>query len=139
MTISPKPLMEQVADLKRAMAQNGSIPQEALAAIAREREALAAAGVPADAPQVGQTLPDADLLDVNGNPVTLYGLLGGRAAVLVFYRGEWCPWCNLALHAYQEQLVPHLDEGGVPLIALSPQKPDHSLVMAQQHELTFRA
>jgi hypothetical protein len=42
------------------MAQNGSIPQEALAVIAREREALAAADVPADAPHVGQTLPDAD-------------------------------------------------------------------------------
>ena len=138
MTISPKPLVAQIADLKRAMVQNGSIPQEALALIAREREALATAGVPAGAPQVGQTLPDAGLLDMNGDPVTLYGLLGGRPAVLVFYRGEWCPWCNLALHAYQEQLIPHLDKAGVPLLALSPQKPDRSLVMAQKHgRVTF--
>ena len=84
-----------------------------------------------------QAIPDADLLDVNGQPVTLHGLLDGRPAVVVFYRGAWCPWCNLALRAYQQQLVPFLDEHGITLIALSPQKPDGSLSMAEKNQLTF--
>ena len=60
-----------------------------------------------------------------------------RTSVLVFYRGAWCPYCNIALSAYQEQLVPQLTGRGIRLVAVSPQKPDGSLTMQQKHSLAF--
>jgi peroxiredoxin len=49
--------------------------------------------------------------------------------VIAFYRGVWCPYCNIALKTYQKQLLPKLTEQGVGLVAISPQKPDGSLSM----------
>ena len=82
-------------------------------------------------------MPDAELLDVNCEPVTLARMRGGRPAVVVLYRGAWCPYCNIALRTYQAELVPALDERGVALIAVSPQKPDGSMSSVEVNELTF--
>ena len=82
-------------------------------------------------------MPDAQLLDVHGAPTTLAEVVRGRVAVVVLYRGAWCPFCNLTLRAYQEDLVPQLSERGIPLLALSPQKPDGSLSMQEKNELSF--
>ena len=82
-------------------------------------------------------MPDCDLLDVHGAPTSLARLRGGRAAVVVFYRGAWCPYCNIALRTYQAELIPALGGRGVELIAVSPQKPDGSLTSAQSNELTY--
>jgi peroxiredoxin len=57
--------------------------------------------------------------------------------VLVFYRGAWCPYCNLALRTYQAALVDELERRGVQLVAVSPQRPDGSLTMQQKHGLRF--
>ena len=63
--------------------------------------------------------------------------LGGKPAVIVFYRGGWCPYCNITLRAYQAQLVPALAERGIGLVAISPQAPDGSLSAKESKELTF--
>jgi peroxiredoxin len=86
---------------------------------------------------VGERLPDAELLDVYGEPTTLLDELAGRPGVLVFYRGAWCPFCNIALRAYQAQLLPALSQRGVALLAVSPQKPDGSLSMLEKQGLAF--
>jgi peroxiredoxin len=86
---------------------------------------------------VGSTLADVDLLDPRGVSTTLYGAIGGARAVVVFYRGVWCPYCNIALRTYQSELLPELTMRDVPLLAISPQKPDGSLSMAEKDELTF--
>ena len=82
-------------------------------------------------------MPDAQLLDVHGAPTTLANAVGGRPAVAVLYRGAWCPYCNLALRTYQEHLVPQLAQRDIPLVAISPQKPDGSLSTQEKNELTF--
>ena len=92
---------------------------------------------PAGVVEVGTLMPDGDLLDVNGKPTTLAVTRAGRPAVVVFYRGEWCPYCNLALRAYQAKLVPELDRRGAVLIAISPQRPDGALALKEKDELTF--
>jgi peroxiredoxin len=74
---------------------------------------------------------------VHGAPTTLAEAVSGRSAVLVLYRGAWCPYCNLALRAYQEDLVPQLDQRDIPLLAISPQKPDGSLSTQEKNELSF--
>src|SRR6266700_3895170 len=70
--------------------------------------------------------PDFTLPDALGQPVTLSQLLTQGPVIIIFYRDEWCPYCNLELRAYQKAL-PQLQELGATLVAISPQTPDHSL------------
>jgi peroxiredoxin len=128
-------IAEQVADHHRASA--GQLPAGIAEAFASEQRDLAAGSEPAGVAQPGATLPDGQLLDVAGQPTTLAGTLAGKPAVIVFYRGGWCPYCNIALRTYQAQLVPALDERGISLIAISPQTPDGSLSTKEAKELTF--
>ena len=118
-------IAEQVADYHRASA--GQLPAEVAGAFAAEQRDLAAAGEPSGVAQPGARLPDGELLDAGGQPTTLAQNLGGKPAVIVFYRGGWCPYCNIALRTYQAQLVPALAERGIGLVAISPQAPDGSL------------
>ena len=128
-------IAEQVDKMTETMGPQ--LPSEVLSAFAQEQAELAANGMPEGVIQVGAPLPDADLLDPNGASMTLYEALGDGVAVLVFYRGAWCPYCNVALKTYQGELVPELTHRGVRLIAVSPQKPDGSLSMQEKNELTF--
>ncbi|MFD8162791.1 peroxiredoxin-like family protein [Streptomyces malaysiensis] len=129
------PIADQAAALQAGMAQQ--VSAELRAPFAEELKQLAAAGVPAGIARPGEELPDAGLLDADGQPTTLRGTLAGRPAVIVFYRGAWCPYCNLALRTYQSELVGPLAQRGAALVAISPQKPDGSLTMQQSNELTF--
>ena len=128
-------IAEQVAGLHRPSA--GQLPAEVAEAFAAEQRDLAAAGHPSGVAEPGSRLPDGELLDVAGEPATLAETLGGKPAVIVFYRGGWCPYCNIALRTYQAQLVPALAERGISLIAISPQTPDGSLSTKESKELTF--
>jgi peroxiredoxin len=128
-------IADRVAQLQSGIA--GRLPQDVLNAFGAEQDALQEAGVPAGVAAPGSVMPDAQLLDVHGEPTTLAAAVGGRSAVVVFYRGAWCPYCNLTLRAYQEGLVPLLAERDIPLVAISPQKPDGSLSTQEQNELTF--
>jgi peroxiredoxin len=92
---------------------------------------------PSSSAEPGDVLPDAELIDAHGVSVMLDAARGGRPAVIVLYRGTWCPFCNLVLRTYQQDLVPTLGQRGVGLIAISPQKPDGSLSMQEKNELTF--
>ena len=84
----------------------------------------------------GAQAPDFTLPDALGNWVTLSHLLKQGPVVITFYRGEWCPYCNLELRAYQ-QALPQLQALGASLVAISPQTPDHSLSTVEKQELTF--
>ena len=128
-------IAEQVADHHRASA--GQLPAGIAEAFAAEQRTLAAAGDPPSVAQPGTRLPDGELLDVAGRPASLAEALGGKPAVIVFYRGGWCPYCNIALRTYQAQLVPALAERGIALVAISPQVPDGSLSTKETKELTF--
>jgi peroxiredoxin len=137
---SPSTIAERVAEMhatrKAEPSSEGEPSSEVMSAFAREQAELAAS-VPAGIAPAGTVLPDADLLDAHGAATTLYAAAGDGTSVLVFYRGAWCPYCNIALSAYQAQLLPQLTERGVRLIAVSPQKPDGSLSMQQKNGLAF--
>ncbi|AKK26076.1 peroxiredoxin-like family protein [Mycobacterium sp. EPa45] len=114
-----------------------SLPGEVIGAFTAEQAALQAHGVPTGVAPLGTALPDVELLNVNSELTTLGRIRGERPAVVVLYRGAWCPYCNIALRTYQTELVPALLERGVGLIAVSPQKPDGSLSSVELNELTF--
>lgn len=115
----------------------GEIPPDVRAALLAEQADLDAIGVPSAVLRPGSAMPDGDLLDVHGKATTLEQTRAGRAAVVVFYRGDWCPYCNLVLRTYQQQLMPSLTALDIPLIAISPQKPGRSLSMRQVNDLSF--
>ena len=104
---------------------------------AQEQLQLNAAGAPAGAVAEGDTVPEADLVRTDGSATTLSAALGGRPAVLVFYRGAWCPYCNIALQTYQRDLLPALRDRGVELVAISPQTPEASEQAVQNGGLEF--
>jgi peroxiredoxin len=132
MTTTIAQRVSQLVEANRAQPAN-----EVMVAFSREQAELAASGVPEGVIKVGATLPDAKLIDPHGATTTLYDALGDQVAVLVFYRGAWCPYCNIALNTYQAELVPELARRGVSLIAVSPQAPDGSLSAQEKNELTF--
>src|SRR5262249_11208829 len=71
-----------------------------------------------------------------GNVVSLSHLLEQGPVVISFYRGQWCPYCHLALHAYQQALR-QLQAVSTTFVAISPQMPDHSKALAEKLKLTF--
>jgi peroxiredoxin len=128
-------ISEQVIVLKEQMAS--AAPDEITTAFDDEQAGLDAAGIPPDIAVAGTAMPDGDLLDLDGMVTNLATIRAGAAAVVVFYRGAWCPYCNLALRTYQVQLVPALAKQGVNLIAISPQKPEGSMKMQERNKLSY--
>ncbi len=128
-------ITERVAEMHATMATQPA--NEAMGAFGRERAELATAGLPAGIAPVGTVITDAALLDPHGAATTLYTATGTGPAVLVFYRGAWCPYCNITLATYQAQLLPQLAQRGITLVAVSPQAPDGSLSMQDKNHLAF--
>lgn len=126
---------EKVAELQQQQANE--MPAEVLEMFAAEQRELEVAGVPASVAVPGTRFPAAELIRPDGTSVPSSDVLAGAPAVVVFYRGAWCPYCNIALRTYQQQLVPALQTRGVRLLAISPQSPDGSLSMQQANQLTF--
>ncbi len=86
--------------------------------------------------KVGDTLPSFTLPDVKSQKISSVDLLKKGPLVVVFYRGGWCPYCNLQLHDLQKYL-PEIKKLGANLVAISPQTPDESLSTAQKDNLSF--
>ncbi|MGG1674268.1 peroxiredoxin-like family protein [Neobacillus sp. NRS-1170] len=87
--------------------------------------------------QPGEKAVDFKLTNALGRDVVLFEELAKGPVVLVFYRGGWCPFCNMQLKAYQ-QILPEIQAMGAQLIAISPQKPDHSLSLQEKEGLEFQ-
>ncbi len=85
---------------------------------------------------VGDTAPGFELPDANGKPQSLKSMLEQGPVVVTFYRGGWCPYCNIQLQEYQ-QILPEMKAMGAQLVAISPQKPDKSLDTAEKNGLQF--
>ena len=105
--------------------------------IAGDIEDLRATGILNHTAQAGDPVPVIkSLLDQHGLPFDLAALVAQKPVIVTFYRGGWCPYCNLELRAYQA-LLPEIRAAGAELVAVSPELPDHSLTTAEKNELTF--
>lgn len=123
--------------LRTIRAQAGkTLPSKAVAMLDRVVADLKARGVELGALRPGLQAPEFALPNQIGRTVSLYGTLTQGPVVLLFYRGEWCPYCCAQLRAMQLAL-PRLTAGGARLIAVSPELPDHSLSLAERHALDF--
>jgi peroxiredoxin len=131
----PQTIREQSDQLKAAAAEH--LPSEVLEVFDRSVQNLLNQGIPTDSIKVGDVLERFTLDDATGTPVSLDEILGSGPAVIMFYRGGWCPYCNLALRTYQQELLPQLDTFDARLVAVSPQSPDESLSTVEKAALEF--
>ena len=99
-------------------------------------EAVAESGIVDKAIKVGDKAPDFTLKNASGKKVTLGTLLKDGPVVLTWYRGGWCPYCNIALQALQKEL-PEIKKAGATLVALSPELPEKALSTLEKNELDF--
>lgn len=84
----------------------------------------------------GDKAPNFSLSNAIGETVSLKSLLAQGKVVLTFYRGTWCPYCNLQLNQYQ-QALDEIKTLKANLVAISPQTPDESLNIKEKNELEF--
>ncbi|MDR5814770.1 peroxiredoxin-like family protein [Caballeronia sp. LZ033] len=102
----------------------------------RATNELVAAGIAKNAEKVGDVAPTFRLRDADGNEVSSLEMLTQGPLVISFYRGVWCPYCNMELQALQEAL-PHIRELGANLVAISPQTAPNSRRSARENKLEF--
>lgn len=90
----------------------------------------------AKAAKAGDRFPALVLKDQLGRQADLRSIFYSQPLIVTFYRGGWCPYCNLELRAYQQRL-PEIEGLGAKLIAVSPETPDNMLSTAEKNDLSF--
>lgn len=112
------------------------MPEDVLKRLLDDTQQVVASGVVAQALKVGDHAPPFVLPNAVGEIVASDVLLRKGFLVLNFYRGAWCPYCNLELRALQDTLL-QIQALGANLVAISPNLPDKSLTSIEKHALTF--
>lgn len=127
-------LTEQLAS--KAAASKKSTPPEVRAVMAKAIQDLRDSEIEKRALKKGDNLPAFTLAGVDGKNISSDELLKQGPLVITFYRGGWCPYCNLQLHDLQKHLH-EMHTLGAQLVAISPQTPDESLSTAEKAKLKF--
>lgn len=113
-----------------------NVQPSVIATMRRATAELIASGQAARAKHIGDVAPAFTLDDPDGQPVSSAMLLARGPMVLTFYRGVWCPYCNMELQALQAAL-PAIETRGGTLVAISPQTRANSRKSTRQNELAF--
>jgi peroxiredoxin len=113
-----------------------SVPRSAIETMHRATADLVESGAAERARKAGDVAPSFSLKDPEGNAVNSADLLTRGPLVLSFYRGVWCPYCNLELQAL-EAVKPEFDKYGALLVAISPQTAPNSRKSVRQNKLSF--
>jgi len=85
---------------------------------------------------IGQSAPDVQLTTVEGNAFDLSNALSRHPTLLIFYRGGWCPFCNLHL-AELQSIQDDLQDLGYQILAVSMDRPDKLRESLNEHDLTY--
>jgi peroxiredoxin len=88
------------------------------------------------AAKAGDQFPAAALPRGDGQFVGLAEVTNRGPAIVTFYRGGWCPYCNLELRAFQK-LLPDIQGLGATLVAVSPETPDNAIATAEKNGVAF--
>jgi len=123
--------------LKSVNSQNRTkIPAEVLAVMDEATQQLIDKGLSSQVLKVGDTFPDFSLVNVHNKEMSLDLVSGSKATIISFYRGGWCPYCNIELKALQAALA-EFKSKGASLVAITPETPDSSLTTSEKNELEF--
>ncbi|OEK08943.1 alkyl hydroperoxide reductase [Flavivirga aquatica] len=126
-------LSQILSEKKAGAAQN--IPAEKWAIMENSTNILKEAKLSLNAVKTGDILPVFNLPNANNTNIKLEDF-NNEYLVISFYRGGWCPYCNIELRALQN-ILPELKKLNAELIAISPETPDNSLTTTEKNELSF--
>lgn len=126
---------EKLQAQRKKMAKPSPLTEQDRATM-KDFNAYLAKNMPSPGIQAGQKAPDFSLKNAFGDTVTLSKELKKGPVVLIFYRGSWCPYCNLHLHVLKKA-QPEFDKFGAQLIAISPQTPDRSAAQIKKEGYPF--
>lgn len=129
MTTLKEQIESRIEELKQM------VPMEKLEQFFKYIESMKEAGLAKGAIKVGEKLPNDFLVNVSEAKESVDDIIDSPT-IITFYRGSWCPYCNLELKAYQN-ILPQIKENGGKLIAISPELPDSSLSFKEKMELEF--
>ena len=127
-------LKDELDKLRAASAER--FPPETLATMQGATQELIASGIAEQSASEGSAAPDFSLPNAHGEPVASEALWGDGPAVVSFYRGGWCPYCNIELKALQDRL-PEIEALGARLVAITPETPDNALSTQEKNEIGF--
>ena len=127
-------LAQSIQEFQESM--KGMIPEEAMLKMTAAKKKLIETGITDRCLKTGDKIPYFTLPNAAGKEISIKNLLENGHVVINFYRGAWCPYCNLELAAYQKAL-PEIEALGAKLIAISPNLPDKSLSSIEKHNLKF--
>ena len=129
-----KNLEHQISELNENLAKQ--LPSEVLEVFGKSIQDLKAKKLEDGSIKVGDRFPDFSLPNTNKKIVVLKELLQKGKVIIAFFRGNWCPYCNLELKAFQDDLK-QIEDKNVTLIAISPQSSNHSEELKNNHNLGF--
>ena len=112
-------------------------PEEINTVMATSAQKLIDDKIGKNALKKGGKLPEFTLENATGQAVNIYDILKNGPLIINFYRGAWCPYCNLELRAYKE-LLPEIIKAGGNLVAISPELPDTSMTLIEKHGIEFQ-
>jgi len=128
-------LIDEINKYKEGFKQK--VPQEFQEVMIKTTEELKKTSLSKNALSIGSTAKDFALLNAVNQTVSLDALLKENDFLVInFYRGQWCPYCNLELKALQS-INEELSSHNAKLVAISPQTPDASLSTKEKNELEF--
>ena len=115
----------------------GQIPKEISEIMNSATETLIQSGIVENSLKEGDKMPTFSLPNAINEIVSSDMLLKEGPLVINFYRGGWCPYCNIELKAFQA-VLPEITKLGAQLVAISPNLPDKSLSSIEKHTLSFQ-
>ena len=127
-------LKEQLAEYRADWRKR--VPADRQAIMERHIEQLRTGVIARTMLKVGNRAPEFMLRNAKGEIVDIGALRKKGPVIVTFYRGGWCPYCNLELKAFQE-ILPEIKAAGASLVAISPEKPDDTLSTAEKNALAF--
>ncbi len=128
------PVRKELDEFRERASQKA--PPERLKAYEQGIEAVRKSGVTDKALKVGDKAPDFELPNAAGKTVKLADLTARGPVVITWYRGGWCPYCNIALRGFHKAL-PEIRAASATLLALSPETPDNTLSTVEKNHLEF--
>jgi peroxiredoxin len=131
---SDAPVRKELDELREKSSKTA--PPDRLRIYEQGIDEVRQSGVVDKALKVGDRAPDFELPDATGKKVKLSELLAHGPVVVTWYRGGWCPYCNIALRGFHKSL-PEIRSAGASLVAISPEAPDKSLSTAEKNHLDF--
>src|SRR5471030_1755953 len=112
------------------------VPETQTVVMDRAIDDLVASGIRDACLRAGDRVPDFSLPSIRGEQVNVRTLLLSGPIVLSFYRGGWCPYCNIELRALQ-QVLPEIERMGASIVAISAELPDRQVATEKENGLTF--